>query len=196
MPDLSDLGRNVTYRVNLPGGQRRLKEASLYVMQKAAAFEFFGLVKLNKILWRADFEAFHERHIPVTGRQYQALPAGPAPFEMRPILNEMLRDGDIEIVETDVPSELRPIAKVSPVLTFFSPHDLRFLDEAVAHYKDMTGTKASHESHGLAWSTREVGDPIPYEASIYNDAITPENLPPKLAARFREIAIARQLHTL
>jgi len=195
MVALSDLGRNVTYRVNLPGGQSRLKEASLYVMQKAAAFEYFGLVKLNKILWRADFAAFHERHIPVTGRQYQALEAGPAPFEMRPILNDMLRDSEIEIIETEVPGELRPIAKVQPVLRFFSQNDLRFLDEAIVYYKDMTATQASNESHGLAWKTRHIGDPIPYEAAIFDDSITPENMPPKLADRFREIANARHLHT-
>jgi hypothetical protein len=195
MSMLADLDRQVTYRVELPGGQSRLKEASLYVMRMAASFDFFGLVKLNKILWRADFEAFKERHSPVTGRLYVKLKAGPAPYEMLPLLNEMKQAGLIEIAETKVPNEQRPVAIVDPVLKNFSPNDLRFLDDAIAYYRDMTAAEASEDSHGLAWKTRDLGEPIPYDAVIFDDRYTNENLPPKLEDRFHEIAHARRLHS-
>jgi hypothetical protein len=82
----------VTYKVDLSGGQRRLKEAILYVAQRGQQMAFFGRIKLNKILWRADFKSFYERRQPVTGRTYQKLEFGPALVEMWPVMNDLLRD--------------------------------------------------------------------------------------------------------
>ena len=56
--------RKLTYRFKLPGGQRRLREMVLYVSERNSDTERFGLVKLNKILWKADFSAFADRGIP------------------------------------------------------------------------------------------------------------------------------------
>src|SRR4051812_28498645 len=87
----------LTWKVELPGGQRRLREAILYVSEKCVEARFFGKVKLNKIIWRADFESFAQRGQPVTGRQYQRLKQGPAPVEMLPLLNELQAEGLLTI---------------------------------------------------------------------------------------------------
>lgn len=177
---------NVHYRVDLSGGQRRLKEAILYVAQKGRPMNFFGRIKLNKIIWRADFRSFYERQQPVTGRSYQKLEWGPALIEMMPVMQDMLRD-DLLIEEPQRHGdkiEYRPIAKVHPVLKFFSPNDLEYLDESLRHYWDLTGTEASDESHGLAWQSRNIGDAIPYEASFFED----KPLSIKSLARFASFA--------
>lgn len=164
-------GANVNYKIELSGGQHRLKEAILYVAQKGERMKFFGRIKLNKILWRADFRSFFLRHQPVTGRGYQKLEWGPALIEMAPVVNELLRAGLlIEEARTHGDkTEHRPVAKANPVLRYFSPEDLEFLDESVSHYWDMNGTEASDESHGIAWKARNIGDPIPYEAAYFED---------------------------
>ena len=181
-------GRRVSYKIELSGGQRRLKEVILYVAQRSAEMRFFGAIKLNKILWRADFRSFYERGQPVTGRQYQRLELGPAPVEMTPVLNEMLREGLIRIelrMQADLP-EKRTIALSNPVLRFFSDEDCEFLDESVRHYWDMTGSETSDQSHGVAWKIRHDGDPIPYEASYLSD----QPLGGKSKQRFLELALA------
>lgn len=169
--NIADYDLNATYKINLSGGQQRLKEAILYVADKGQAMTYFGAVKLNKILWRADFRAFYDRGQPVTGRQYQRLPLGPAPVEMPPIIREMLRDGLLEIALRNQGGkpEHRHVPKVLPVLKFFSADDLAYLDESVEHYRFMTGTETSDESHGIAWKTRQDGDPIPYQAAYFED---------------------------
>jgi len=68
MSVLPDAPRKLTWRVNLPGGRARLRGAILYVSKACEA---------------APFDSFAERGQPVTGRQYQRLPQGPAPIEMR-----------------------------------------------------------------------------------------------------------------
>ena len=52
---------------------------------------------------------------------------------------------------------------------YFTEEDLRFVDNSIAHYWDMSGTESSDESHGIAWRTRNDGDPMPYELSLLSD---------------------------
>jgi hypothetical protein len=166
-----DQSPKLTYRVELPGGQGRLREAILYVCAKCADAPYFGLTKLNKILWFADFSSFAERAQPITGREYQRLSFGPAPVEMLPLLNEMHREGDIAIdgarlVKFD---ERRPRALVRPSLRNFSPADLSYLDISISKFWELTGKDASDKSHGVAWKTRGDGDLMPYESTYLDD---------------------------
>ncbi|MEG6508052.1 Panacea domain-containing protein [Methyloligella sp. 2.7D] len=173
------------YKVDLPEGQRRLKEAILYVSERCAEFRYFGLIKLNKTLWRADFRSFYERGQPVTGRQYQRLENGPAPVEMPPLLRELASEGNLIFIVNKMGrfSEKRPVAKGRPVLNFFSREDLDYLDESISHYRDMTGTESSDQSHGIAWKTRKDGEPIPYQAAYFSD----EPLSEKKLSKLSEI---------
>ncbi len=181
--------KGLTYRVDLPGGQDRLAEAILYVSEKCRSAERFGLIKLNKIIWRADFSAFQARRVPVTGRAYQRLRFGPAPIEMRPLLNEMEDNHSIEIERVDLGEgkvEQRVVANIPPHSRFFSRDDLEFLDQAIGYYWDKTGMEASDDSHGVAWKTHEDGDPMPYELVFLSDKeLEPEQIR-KFAAMARE----------
>lgn len=163
---------SLTRRVDLPGGQDRLRQMILYIACKCAHAGRMGQVKLNKILWRADFEAYAARRVPVTGRAYQRLELGPAPQEMVRVLNDMLRDQVLRYEETDFGDgvvEKRPIAEIEPNLSLFNREDLEFVDAAIGYYWDKTGTETSDDSHGIAWRTRENGDPMYYELAYLSD---------------------------
>ena len=162
----------LTYKVDLPGGQSRLREAILYICVKCESAEFFGLTKLNKMLWFADFASFAERAQPVTGRQYQRLEHGPAPVEMLPVLLDMEKRGEIEIETARVMQfdERRPRALASPLLRNFSRSDIEYFDRAIERFWELPAKAVSDLSHGIAWKTRENGDPMPYETSYFLDA--------------------------
>ncbi|MDB5659823.1 MAG: hypothetical protein JWS10_2438 [Cypionkella sp.] len=162
----------LTQRVNLPGGQDRLRQLILYICTKNIGAKYFGRVKLNKILWKSDFSSYAIRQVPVTGRAYQRLPQGPAPKEMMPLYREMLRDGVVREEITDFGGgkiEKRPSALHQPNLALFSAEDISFVDSAITYYWAMTGTETSDDSHGAAWSTRHDGDPMPYESAFLSD---------------------------
>lgn len=186
---IEQAARKAVFKVDLSGGQRRLKEAILYVCKHAADMERFGAIKLNKILWRADFRSYADRQIPVTGRQYQRLELGPAPVEIPPVINELLRDNLLRIERRPVGTkfENRHIALVDPVLNFFSKDDIDYWDEAISHYWKMTGTETSDKSHGIAWKTRKNGDPMPYQSAFLED----ERLPPQGLSHFARMAHER-----
>nr|HEV8011459.1 Panacea domain-containing protein [Bradyrhizobium sp.] len=128
-------------------------------------------MKLNKIIWRADFESFAQRGQPVTGRQYQRLKQGPAPVEMLPVLNELQAEGllTVRIVQQGHHQEQRPVALQNPVLNLFSMQDLEYLDRAIKSYWNKTGSEVSDISHGAAWKSREDGEPMPYELAYLSD---------------------------
>jgi hypothetical protein len=161
-----------TLRVDLPGRQNRLRQMILYIAQKCEGAEHFGAVKLNKILWKSDFDAYAARRRPVTGRPYQRLRLGPAPKEMVPVRDRMVESGEIRFEMIDYGDDViehRTIALVDPDLRIFSDEDLSFVNQAIEHYWDMTGRETSDESHGLAWRTRDNGDPMPYETAMLSD---------------------------
>ena len=176
----------LTYQVELPGGRTRLREMILYVSERALTMPRWGKTKLNKILWDADFSAYRDRTTPITGRPYQRLKAGPAPIEMPVVLAEMEGDGLIEIEPFLIGNhqEQRIVAKAKPSLHFFSPDDLKYMDEAIQRFWNMSAAEASAESHGVAWKTRNDLDPLPYEAALFSD----ETLAGRSLVRIKELA--------
>lgn len=165
--------QRLTYRVQLPGGQLRLREMVLHVSDRCATARRFGKIKLNKIIWKADFDAYAARRVPVTGRAYQRLKYGPAPVEMAPLYGEMLQDGLITVNRVDLGEgyiEHRTIPEMRPELKLFSPDDLAYVERSIAYYWNLTGEEASDNSHGVAWRSRGDGDPMPYELALLSDA--------------------------
>ena len=162
----------LTESIRLHGGQDRLRQLTLYVSQECAAAARFGLVKLNKTLWRADFVSYACRRVPVTGRPYQRLDQGPAPKEMPHILNDLLRDEMIRFDITDFGDGIRerkPVPLGKPNMAYFTDDDVRFVDKAIRHYWDLTGQESSDDSHGVAWQSRENGTPMFYELAYLSD---------------------------
>jgi hypothetical protein len=158
--------------VLLPGGQERLRQLIVYVAKRCQQAPYFGAIKLNKILWRADFDSFAERGVPVTGRAYQRLPFGPAPIEMAPLHAEMCERRYIEVEERDFGGsvvEKRTVALVEPQLNLFSSEDIEFVDRAIAYYWNKTDEESSEDAHGIAWSLLEDGDAMPYELAHLSD---------------------------
>jgi len=167
-----DQRSSLSFSIDLPGGLNRLREATLYVCKASENAERFGKVKLNKILWRADFKAFADRRTPVTGRTYQKLTAGPAPLEMPLVLAQLQAEGLLHLERLALAGgyvEDRPIALATANLKDFSPNDIAYLDEAISFYWKKSATRASDLSHGVAWKSREYLDPIPYEAAVLSD---------------------------
>jgi hypothetical protein len=179
-----------TLSVSLPGQQGRVKELILYVAKRCEGARFFGAIKLNKILWKADFSSYAERRMPITGCEYRRRKFGPALFEIPRIHADMLRDGQIRIDKRDFGDgviENRTVALVDPDLTLFTQEDFRYIDSSIQYYWEKTGTEASDDSHGVAWSSRLDGDPMPYELAFLSD----EDLGLSRLIHFRELGSRR-----
>lgn len=162
----------LTFEVDLPGGANRLREMVLYVARKCREAERFGKVKLNKILWRADFSSFRDRGRPVTGSAYQKLAAGPAPLNMDDVLRQMHSHHLIVFDEIDVGGgylEHRIVDRREADLTLFEGSDIDFVDRSIRFYWSKSASSASDLSHRVAWKSREFLERMPYEAVFLSD---------------------------
>jgi hypothetical protein len=176
-------------RISLPGGQNRLRQLILYVAQRCASAPYFGSTKLNKILWKADFDSFAMRGVPVTGREYQRLDTGPAPKEMRSLHREMLAQNLIKIEIRCFSNEIeehRTVAIAAPDLSIFTEEDRKFVDDAIAYYWHKTGREASDDAHGVAWKTHKTGDSLPYELARLADKPLSKRMMDQLLGRARK----------
>lgn len=161
----------LTYEVHLAGGRERLVDLILYISQKYETAARWGKTKLNKVLWRADFTSFLERGVPVSGRPYMRLKNGPAPVEMAPVLGRMSAEGLIRMERRPQGEhfEERVISLTQANMHFFGPDDIRYVDSAIQYYWNATATEASDDSHGIAWQSREDGEPMPYELAYLSN---------------------------
>lgn len=143
----------------------KFRELVLYVAAASETDPRFGAVKLNKILFYADFAAYLELGQPITGATYRKLNEGPAPAEMPP-QRRILVDSGAATVEFRryfggpqqriVP--LRPACR-----EIFAPGELEIVDQVVGGMWHMTAREASDFSHQeLGWQVAEPGAEIPY----------------------------------
>jgi hypothetical protein len=149
---------------------RRLRELILYISDLSEGDQPFGSVKLNKLLFFADFEAYLQLGESITGQEYQSLDYGPAPKRMFPIMNTMQQDGDLFLRATlyQGKPQKRPISQRDPRLKGFTAEQIDLVNRIVERYRGMTAERISEISHdfiGCQLAIKGVAR-IPYEVTL------------------------------
>ena len=166
----------------------KFRELLLYVAREAADDPTFGAVKLNKVLFRADFEAYAILGKPITGARYQRLPAGPAPVAILPVEEELVRWGEAEFEVRDYHGlkQSRLVPRREPDLSLFTVEELELVDRAIKAFWGMDATTLSQISHEESKGWQIVGDraDIPY-GSVF---LSTEPPPADAVERGRQLA--------
>ena len=151
---------------------KKLAELILYVSRKSETDKRFGSVKLNKILFYADFTHYGETGSPITGAEYMKLKLGPGPRRLMPIRDELIRDDSLAIQEVRYRGWLqkRTVALREPDLSAFSGTEIAIVDEVIEDFWEADGKMASDFSHEfLGWKIANDGDEIPYESVFVSE---------------------------
>jgi len=145
------------------GKEKRLTELILYISKKLSNDEYFGQIKLNKVVFFSDFTAFGRLGKTITGVEYQHLDEGPAARPMLPIQTRM-KTAKILVIE---PRSLygytqdRPVSLRDPDLSDFSGEEIAIVDAWIDRLRPMTATKASKLSHDtFGWRITNNGQTI------------------------------------
>ena len=143
----------------------KLKELSLYIAEKSKDDPSFGAIKLNKILFLADFRCYGMTGQAITDTEYVHRENGPAPRRMLVILESIKDEKRGIIVERQYrhykQKRLMPLTEVSACT--FTEEELSFVNEAIDHFKPMDATSASLWTHNLIpWRLTKEGEKIPY----------------------------------
>lgn len=177
--------RGLTYGSNSREATAKLRELVLYIAGQCENDPTFGAVKLNKILFYADFISFAEYGEPITGVRYKKYPLGPVPVVLKRVRKKMEADGDVVIRKKTyyggTQHRVTPIRE--PDFEKLSARDVALVDHIIKVFADHSGSAMSELSHDRAWRNASEGDAIPYEAAFVSDEPLTE----------RDIAIADEM---
>lgn len=129
-----------------------------------------GRVKLNKLLYFADFDHFEKYGAPITGDTYVNNDLGPVPMHVQDILDAMEREKKViqseEQVIDYVRYSLRPL--VEPQLGVFAASEMDMLCNVASKWGPHSAKELVIASHGEApWIATRKGETIPYALAYY-----------------------------
>jgi hypothetical protein len=160
-----------TYSFPEKNGEELLRELIIYISQQCQTDEYFGAIKLNKILWHADCVSYAFYGEPITGVEYMKLAKGPVPRLLVRIKQSMIDDHDIAEVPrrfgTYVQKPIVPLRE--PDLSKFSGRDISVIESVIKHLWGKSATDVSEESHLQGWKLAGYKESIPYEAIFLSD---------------------------
>lgn len=166
----------------------KFKKLILYIAKNSVDDQHFGAVKLNKILYFSDFNAYRELGNSITGADYQHLTEGPAPREFLRIKDSLIQEEEATVEHRVVFSmtQHRLIAKGDPDMDKFTLDELRIIDEVIVALANMSArqvSRLSHEEYG--WRLTEPGESIPYSSAYFSpESLTQEQI--RYGQRFAE----------
>lgn len=151
--------------VHTQADEEKLGELLLLIAEDLADDPFGGAVKVNKVLFFAEFAHVRSTGRPITGAPYQKLRHGPAPRRLVPVRERLLASGAATLVSEVVlgrtQHRLRPSRPARREI--FTEEELRSVADAVTLLKGRTGTDASALSHlEPGWQLVKEGDTIPF----------------------------------
>ena len=144
----------------------KFQELLIYIARNSEDDLTFGAVKLNKILYYADFAAFRQLDKPITGATYRKLNEGPAPLEMLPQRRALIEAGEAEVQKSVYFTGIqhRLVAKRDPDREIFEPGELEIVDQVMAFFQGKTAREVSDFSHREpGWAVARDREVIPYD---------------------------------
>lgn len=167
----------------------KFKELILYIAQKQQDDQTFGRVKLAKLLFFADFEAYGRLGEAISGASYQKLEQGPAARQYKPVSYEMYGDGDIreEVGDSFGHTQMKLVPLREARVSVFTDEELAIIDQIVEEHRGMSAAEISEKSHRLmGWRVARLHERIPYEAVFIGATARPDDI-----ERARELALER-----
>lgn len=158
-----------TTRHAIRPNDEKLRELILLIAEWCQSDPKFGAIKLNKLLFHADFSAFLTYGAPITGQEYFKLPQGPAPRRLKPITELMIKRG--EFAWQEVPyyghTQKKPVALRAADLSKFSGADVNLIRQTVETFWKLSATEISDQSHVfLGWKSARLKETIPYSTAL------------------------------
>ncbi len=159
----------------------KFRELLLYIARNSEDDPTFGAVKLNKVLYYADFAAFRQLGKPITGATYRKLMEGPAPLEMLTERGALIKSGDAELREaayfTGMQQRLTVRDGREPDREMFEPGELKLVDEVISFFRGKTAREVSDYSHREpGWAVARDREVIPYETAFLSSQPFPQDI--------------------
>ena len=151
----------------------KLRELVLLIATLSEGDKPFGAVKLNKLLFFADFLAYLNFGESITGHEYQRLPQGPAPRRLLAVVPAFAKppgpDADVAVRVKDYHgyAQNRPLALRAPDTDVFTDSQIALVEGLVAECWGRSARQMSDLSHNFpGWRLAKNGETIPYQVAL------------------------------
>lgn len=150
----------------------KILELVLYIADQSVDDPGFGMVKLNKILFNADFTYWGQHRRSISGADYQHEKNGPVVRQMKPLLTEHeMKDFIIKVVKKGPYAQKRLITLRLADLSGFTAEEISYVDQSINILRGYSATQVSDVSHDFpGWKLTRDGEPIPYETMLISEA--------------------------
>ena len=145
--------------------REKLRQLVLYVASRSQDDPRFGRVKLNKLIYYADFANFRRTGRSITGSAYIRMPFGPCAEDFHKLEEEMSQRDELKIQRHQYYGHIqeRPIALVVPDLSRFSGEEIAVVEEVISEHWERNATETSLDSHlFVGWDLASEKEQIPY----------------------------------
>jgi hypothetical protein len=160
-------------RDRIAASDDKLYELVILFARRSEGDPLFGSLKLNKLLFYADFFSYLMLGKPITGQEYFALENGPALRYKARLWQHMIEKNDIvvrkepTIMSTDRETTL---ALREPDVTKFSPQELDLAYVFLEAFRNKRGTELSLITHTFpGWQLAKERETIPYSAAFVGE---------------------------
>jgi Protein of unknown function (DUF4065) len=164
----------------------KFKELVVYLCASAERVEDegFGMVKLNKLLYRSDFEAYRLLGHSITGETYEKQEFGPVARDLPIVLDDLAAAGRLRWQSIPRGPHTRKVPTVTEEpsstadTTVFAAEEFAVIQAAERELSGHGGKSASEWSHeqSAGWRmAREYGEAIDYATAIISTDPIPED---------------------
>ena len=150
----------------------KFKQILLYILGKVGCKPNVGETVLHKLLYFIDFDYYEKFEENLMGATYIKNYHGPTAAELKTIIDDMQKHGEIEAVQSRYfkyeQKKYLPIKK--PDLSKLSAREIEHIDEVLARLSDKNAREIEIYSHDdIPWKVAEDGQPLSYESVFYRD---------------------------
>lgn len=179
-PPVSGPGKG--QKISMPGAEApKLEALILYLAYRMERDSHVGRgrIKLAKLLFRIDFEAFARWGKPVTETTYHADELGPAPVQELMATRDLEAEGRFEWRPGWDRQRLPVVVGQPPTLDAFDEREAELIAETLEQFRRTSGEAMVEQAHGfpgwlIAWRDGSgEGELIPFESIFWNPSRLP-----------------------
>lgn len=158
-------------RISVPKKNlNKFKEVLLYILGKVGAKPNVGETVLYKLLYFIDFNYYEKYEEQLIGATYFKNHHGPTPIEFKVIVDEMVKNKEIELVKSKYFQHLQKkyLPHREPDLAIFNANEIKTIDDVLQKLSDMNASTISEYSHqDIPWMVTPEMEKIDYESVFY-----------------------------
>jgi hypothetical protein len=141
----------------------KLKELIVYIASKTANDKSFGKTKMEKAIWRSDFETFKHLGSPVVGAPYKRFEMGAIPLRFMGVLKEMIDAGEVKYADDNFYRAKKIVALRVPNEELFTVKEREIVDGILQEFGKMSSAEIvnwGHKFNGVKFTPRDAFIPL------------------------------------